>query len=328
MPIPSPSHFQFYFLPINPKTELTMDTGGEKRTFDALKPEEEPHIDQLETPSGPDSATKRLKRSVSQVLSGAASALTSVFADSAAVAATGKPRASPAPTATLTSSLASTPAAVDLTGDVETPAAAAAAAAAASIAAAAGPIDLTADTPPEPARRSSREKKSTLIYVDGYAVKRDNNYIVKGGEYVHGAFDANGAATDGGALARLPKPANQTRKAAAKKPPRKANRAELERAKHNEIVKGRVKAKAKARMGFLAKHAKTIEPFVESKTSEHLSATPALKSTWKDMSMQPDMIKGELRDYQMIGLNWMSKMHSMNAGMILGDEMGKYMHCY
>ena len=289
-----------------------MDTGGEKRTFDALKPEEEPHTDQLETPSGPDSATKRLKRSVSQVLSGAASALTTVFADS-------KPRASPAPTATLTSSLASTPAAIDLTGDDGTPAAAAA-----SIAAAAGPVDLTADTPP--ARRSSREKKSTLIYVDGYAVKRDNNYIVKGGEYVHGAFNANGAATDGGALARLPKPANQTKRSAAKKPPRKANKAELERARHNEIVKGRVKAKAKARMGYLAKHAKTIEPFVESKTSEHLAVTPALKSTWKDMSMQPDMIKGELRDYQMIGLNWMSKMHSMNAGMILGDEMGKHMH--
>lgn len=291
-----------------------MDAGGEKRTFDALEPEEEPHIDQLETPSGLDSATKRLKRSVSQVLSGAASALTTVFADS-------KPRASPAPTATLTSSLASTPAAIDLTGDDATPAAAAAAAA--SIAAAAGPIDLTADTPP--ARRSSREKKSTLIYVDGYAVKRDNNYIVKGGEYVHGAFNANGAATDGGALARLPKPANQTKKAAAKKPPRKANKAELERARHNEIVKGRVKAKAKARMGYLAKHAKTIEPFVESKTSEHLAVTPALKSTWKDMSMQPDVITGELRDYQMIGLNWMSKMHSMNAGMILGDEMGKHM---
>ena len=290
-----------------------MDAGGEKRTFDALKPEEEPHTDQLETPSGPDSATKRLKRSVSQVLSGAASALTTVFADS-----TSKPRASPAPTATLTSSLASTPAAIDLTGDNGTPAAAAA-----SIAAAAGPIDLTADTPP--ARRSSREKKSTLIYVDGYAVKRDNNYIVKGGEYVHGAFNANGAATDGGALARLPKPANQTKRSAAKKPPRKANKAELERARHNEIVKGRVKAKAKARMGYLAKHAKTIEPFVESKTSEHLAVTPALKSTWKDMSMQPDMITGELRDYQMIGLNWMSKMHSMNAGMILGDEMGKHM---
>ena len=174
-----------------------MDTSGEKRAFEALKPEEEPHIDQVGTPSaGPDSATKRLKHSVGQVLSGAASALSSVFADSARVATTGKPRASPVPTDTATSSLASTPAAIDLTGDDGTPAAAAA-----SIAAAAGPIDLTADTPP--ARRSSREKKSTLIYVDGYAVKRDNNYIVKGGEYVHGAFNANGAATDGGALGRV-----------------------------------------------------------------------------------------------------------------------------
>lgn len=294
-----------------------MDTSGEKRAFATLKAEDEPHIEQLETPSN-DSAAKRIKQSVGSVLSGAASALTSVFADTG-----GKPRASPTPTAaTVPSSLASTPAAIDLTGnDDEIPATAAFAAAAA------GPIDLTADTPPPPQanRRSSREKKSTLIYVDGYAVKRDNNYVVKGGEYVHGAFDANGTATDGGALARLPKPNNQTKKAAAKKPPRKPrgpSKAEQERAKHNEIVKGRVASKAKARMGYLAKNAKIIEPFVDSKTNEHLAVTPAVKDTWKDMSMQPDMIKGELRDYQMIGLNWMAKMHSMNAGMILGDEMG------
>ena len=290
-----------------------MDIRGEKRAFATLKAEEEPHIEQLVTPSN-DSAAKRLKQSVGSVLSGAASALTSVFAD------TGKPRASPTPTAaTAASSLASTPAAIDLTGnDDEIPATAAFAAAAA------GAIDLTADTPPPQAnRRSSREKKSTLIYVDGYAVKRDNNYVVKGGEYVHGAFDANGTATDGGALARLPKPNNQTtKKAAAKKPPRAPSKAEQERAKHNEIVKGRVASKAKARMGYLAKNAKIIEPFVDSKTNEHLAVTPATKDTWKDMSMQPDMIKGELRDYQMIGMNWMAKMHAMNAGMILGDEMG------
>ena len=296
-----------------------MDTSGEKRAFATLKAEEDPHIEQLETPSN-DSAAKRLKQSVGSVLSGAASALTSVFADTSS---TGKPRASPTPTAaTDPSSLASTPAAIDLTGnDDEIPATAAVAAAAA---AASGAIDLTADTPPPQAsRRSSREKKSTLIYVDGYAVKRDNNYVVKGGEYVHGAFDANGTATDGGALARLPKP--QTKKAAAKKPPRKPrapSKAEQERTKHNEIVKGRVASKAKARMGYLAKNAKIIEPFVDSKTNEHLAVTPPVKDTWKDMSMQPDMIKGELRDYQMIGLNWMAKMHAMNAGMILGDEMG------
>jgi hypothetical protein len=302
-----------------------MDTSGEKRAFATLRAEEESHIDPLQTPSGPNSAAKRLKQSVSQVLSGAASALTSVFADSSAAAAagtaaaTGKPRASPAPTAnTAPSSLASTPAAIDLTGNDEDEISQAAAAVAIA-------IDLTADTPPQPKRRSSREKKSTLIYVDGYAVKRDNNYVVKGGEYVHGAFDANGRATDGGALARLPKPSNQIRKAAAKKPPHKPrapSKAEQERARHNEVVKGRVASKAKARMGFLATNAKTIEPFVDSKTRQHLAAGPALKDTWEDMSMQPDVIKGELRDYQMIGLNWMAKMHSMNAGMILGDEMG------
>ena len=294
-----------------------METSGEKRAFATLKAEEEPHIEQLETPSN-DSAAKRIKQSVGSVLSGAASALTSVFADTG-----GKPRASPTPTAaTVPSSLASTPAAIDLTGnDDEIPATAAFAAAAA------GPIDLTADTPPpmQANRRSSREKKSTLIYVDGYAVKRDNNYVVKGGEYVHGAFDANGTATDGGALARLPKPNNHAKTVAAKKPPRKPrapSKAEQERAKHNEIVKGRVASKAKARMGYLARNSKIIEPFVDSKTNEHLAVTPSVKDTWKDMSMQPDMIKGELRDYQMIGLNWMAKMHNMNAGMILGDEMG------
>jgi hypothetical protein len=38
--------------------------------------------------------------------------------------------------------------------------------------------------------------------------------------------------------------------------------------------------------------------------------------------MQPDLIQAEMRDYQLIGLNWMVKMHKQNLACILGDEMG------
>ena len=153
-------------------------------------------------------------------------------------------------------------------------------------------------------------------------VKRDNNYVVRGGEYVHGAYDANGTATDGGALARLPRP-SQAKQAKKKPSARAPSKAEQARAAHNEVVKSRVAGKQKARSAFLAKHSKIIGPFVDEKTSRYLSNTPPQKKdTWRDMDMQPDMIQGDMRDYQMIGLNWMAKMHSMNLGMILGDEMG------
>ena len=39
--------------------------------------------------------------------------------------------------------------------------------------------------------------------------------------------------------------------------------------------------------------------------------------------MQPSQIaNGEMRDYQLAGLNFLVNMHNRNLGMILGDEMG------
>ena len=40
------------------------------------------------------------------------------------------------------------------------------------------------------------------------------------------------------------------------------------------------------------------------------------------LGTQPDLVKTTLRDYQMIGLDWMAKMHSRGMPFILGDEMG------
>lgn len=38
---------------------------------------------------------------------------------------------------------------------------------------------------------------------------------------------------------------------------------------------------------------------------------------------QPDLLKNKtLRDFQLVGLNWMINMHSLNLNGILADEMG------
>ena len=40
------------------------------------------------------------------------------------------------------------------------------------------------------------------------------------------------------------------------------------------------------------------------------------------ISKQPKIIQGQLRDYQLAGLNWIVNMHEKGVPMILGDEMG------
>jgi hypothetical protein len=143
-----------------------MDESGEKRTLSAMKPgeEEEEHQFDARTPSP--SATKRLKTAVGAVLSGSISALTSL-ASSSAGGSRSVPRASFTTGSTGTSSTASTPVPTDLNGAVSSsPVDYAAPAAAASAAPAPAP------------RKSSREKTSTLIYVDGYAVRHCSSWLL------------------------------------------------------------------------------------------------------------------------------------------------------
>lgn len=181
-------------------------------------------------------------------------------------------------------------------------------------------MDVTEDEQDDGAsqvRRSKREKKSTLVYINGQAVLAKNNYQMKGLSYQYGTdFET-----------APPKAAKTNKTAKPKAPPkqRTVTKQETKRIAHNDAVKKRIESKKERRAEFLASNvATTLEPFLDKHiASQLLKATP--KTTTSDKSqelfVQPEAIQADMRDYQLEGLNWMTKMHDANLAMILGDEM-------
>jgi SNF2 family DNA or RNA helicase len=176
-------------------------------------------------------------------------------------------------------------------------------------------------------RRSRREKKSTLVYIDGQAVLAKNNYQMKGFAYEYGTTDHQTAPPE-----KKPR-ANATctlallsKAAAAPKPIRTTTELETKRKNHNAAVKHRVERKQHRLSQYLALHVSELEPFLDKSVTAQLkqvfndSSSPPLES--EELFMQPSVIQADMRDYQLQGLNWMVKMYNSNLSMILGDEMG------
>ena len=177
------------------------------------------------------------------------------------------------------------------------------------------PSSSSSSQPPQ--RKSSRVKTSTLIYVDGHAVKKDNNYVVTGMEYIYGGVEAG--------QERPPerKKAAAGPKAAPK--PRIVTALEQGRLDKKQELHTSIQEKAPARAKFLKDQLPVLTPFLEPKVLQLIRnassvAAPAVHEP-APMYLQPDAIMGEMRDYQLAGLNYMSSMYSKNVGMILGDEM-------
>lgn len=166
-------------------------------------------------------------------------------------------------------------------------------------------------------RRSKREKKSTLVYIGGQAVLKENNYQMKGLSYQYGTdFETAPPKTD-------KKKATATKPKASK--PRPVTQQEKKRLEHNAAVKKRIESKKERRTQFLASNLMTMEPFLEERVAAQLKLKAAPESSSNDeqeLFLQPDAIQADMRDYQLEGLNWMVKMHESNLGMVLGDEMG------
>ena len=117
-----------------------------------------------------------------------------------------------------------------------------------------------------------------------------------------------------------------TSSAAAKpRAPRKVPDYIKKRGEHNNVIKQRIAADEKKRFNFMARRFEVLEPFVDDKVKAYLrssdqmaSAEPIVEHVWS----QPDSVTTTLRDYQMVGLDWMVKMHQNGMPFILGDEMG------
>lgn len=79
-------------------------------------------------------------------------------------------------------------------------------------------------------------------------------------------------------------------------------------------------------MIFFAKHEKVFRPFVSPSYMD--TAKKTLQKTKKEptkatiLETQPEGINGEMRGYQLDGLNWLIKLYDKGLCGILGDEMG------
>lgn len=177
-------------------------------------------------------------------------------------------------------------------------------------------------------RRSGRDCKSTIIYIDGHAVKKTNNYSVKGGQYVH--HDNSQYDTISPALKRrqqLQEDYASNKKKKAAPVVRQVSPQEVARREHNIRVQTSKAAKQDLRKAYLRDHASTLRPFVEDSIYQGLLSNDSedMCFTYETLQVvdQPKLVTGgTLRDYQQAGLTFLVNNHRRNCGMILGDEMG------
>jgi SNF2 family DNA or RNA helicase len=192
-------------------------------------------------------------------------------------------------------------------------------------------------------RRSGRERESTVIYVDGQAVKKQNNYVLKGDSYQYGGAkaDAHAPAQQRQQKAALKKAlllstSTLSSTTATPKKPRVITATEKQRLELKKTIQGRIQAKQSNRQQFLKANVEVLTPFLDPKVVRRIQsyssivtpatataiATTTQQQAQKPIFLQPDAIQGDMRDYQLEGLNWMASMYSKNLGFILGDEMG------
>ena len=172
--------------------------------------------------------------------------------------------------------------------------------------------------------KSGRIIKSTTVNIDGFAVKLGNNYEVGAESYEFQGTDA-AAPSKKKKKQAAPKASGKT-KAATK---RTVSEAERSRTDHNAAVKEREETAAILRREFFAENISCLEKFIDPKMVQLLKFMDTndggvTAGDGPDEVMQPDLIEGELRDYQLIGLNFMIRMFRRGMPMILGDEMGQF----
>ena len=172
--------------------------------------------------------------------------------------------------------------------------------------------------------KSGRIIKSTTVNIDGFAVKLGNNYEVGAESY---EFQGTDAAAPPKKKKQAASKANGKTKAATK---RTVSEAERTRNEHNTAVKEREEAAAVLRREFFSENILCLEKFIDPKMVKILKYMKknddeiASAGDGLDEVMQPDLLEGELRDYQLIGLNFIIRMFRRGMPMILGDEMGKF----
>ena len=181
-----------------------------------------------------------------------------------------------------------------------------------------------------PHRRSGRKRTSTTMIIDGHVVKTSNNYVVTGVNYVHGAYKADAPREGKKARPQQQASAAIARPAIARVVPEHV----AKRSAHNDAIRVRAVMDEERRLDFMAENVDVLEPFLDDKVRARLLGhregmrpvagrlAVAEGGVATPLASQPDVVVTPLRDYQMIGLEWMVRMHSRGLPFVLGDEMG------
>jgi len=98
---------------------------------------------------------------------------------------------------------------------------------------------------------------------------------------------------------------------------------------HNTIVKSLKPYSDFMRKTFFKENLGAFKDFLEPKMIKSLESfdlsakppSPGMKA-FKEIMVQPSILQGDMRDYQLMGLNFVAKMHHLGTPCILGDEMG------
>ncbi|KAK9837753.1 hypothetical protein WJX74_004265 [Apatococcus lobatus] len=200
-------------------------------------------------------------------------------------------------------------------------------------------VQRTMDQDALTVRRSSRAVKQRYLVIDGHHVLKANNYDMETGEpsvfhsessrvAAENAFSRRGGRQLGSVMAQfIPREAPKSAPAAGHT--RAINPEEKRRQAHNQSIREAAALSTIARSQFLLKHAKVLAPFISNKVilsiraeaAKHASQAAAARPPTQ-VSMQPASILGDMRDYQLDGLRFMTSMFDNGMNAILADEMG------
>ena len=180
------------------------------------------------------------------------------------------------------------------------------------------------------ARSSKRARRDRLVYVDGHAVLRLNNYSLQSGE--PSVFDAElGAqapmlAPHAGREVLVKKRGKAKGGAGGTQRLTKLSPDEMRRQEHNKAIDVARAALAPRRAAFLESHITALEPFVSQATVTHIrrmaaAAPKAGKAPPPAVHGPPAQITATLRPHQQEGLRWLSHMFHSGVNAILADEM-------
>ena len=183
-------------------------------------------------------------------------------------------------------------------------------------------------------RRSGRKTKARVVMIDGEPVLRSNAYTMNEGEpsvfdkELGEAPDEDGDEANRTSYNFEPAKRKYNKSGKPRKPYVKRQKTEEEAAtgKHNREISAAIEAAQSKRAYYLSRHAKALAPFVEAKVMDKIKAqadahVPSEKIL-APIDNQPESIKAVLREYQLEGIRWMTRMFDDGCSCILADEMG------